>query len=131
MLQVFNLSRYCSVLFLETKTDIYHKDTDTFNLVINVIAKKTFISIWQDAFVPQSQTTLVNVRVHKQQIAQKEFRMLDMSKHILICGRNKTPDFFITGFLKVKKESDDLGKIMKEHFIKKYKPKLNNLSLLI
>ena len=33
------------------------------------------------------------VRVHKQQIAHKEFRMMGMSKHFSICGRNKTPDF--------------------------------------
>ena len=36
------------------------------------------------------------VRVHKQQIAHKEFRMMGMSKHFSICGRNKTPNFFIT-----------------------------------
>ena len=31
------------------------------------------------------------VRVHKKQIAHKE-RMLGMSQHISMCGRNKTPD---------------------------------------
>ena len=44
----------------EIKTDIYHKNTDTFNynwtsdLAIHVIAKKTFLSIWQDVFVTWS-----------------------------------------------------------------------------
>ena len=60
-------------------------------------------------------------------IAHKEFRMLGISQHISICGRNKTPDFFIASFYKVEKDSEDLRKIIEEHFIKKYKP--NNLSL--
>ena len=67
-------------------------------------------------------TVRSRVRVHKEQIAHKEFRMLGMSQHISLCCRN-------TPFYKVKKESEDLRKIMEEHFIKKYKPKLNNLPL--
>ena len=35
----------------------------------------------------------VKSRVHKQQIAHKEFRMLGMSQHISICGRNKQSGF--------------------------------------
>ena len=40
-------------------------------------------------------TVRSRVRVHKQQIAHKEFRMLGMSEHISVCGKNKTPDFYI------------------------------------
>ena len=55
--------------------------------------------------------------------------MLGMSEHISVCGKNETTDFYITPFYKVKRDSEELRKIVEEHFIKKFKPKLNNLSL--
>ena len=63
------------------------------------------------------------VRVHKQQIAHKEFRMLGMSEHISVCGKNKTPDFYITPFYKVKRDSET-EKDYEGSFHKKFKPKL-------
>ena len=62
-------------------------------------------------------------------IAHEELGMLGMSEHISVCGKNKTPDLFITPFYKVKRDSEELRMIMEEHFITKFKPKLNNLSL--
>ena len=52
-----------------------------------------------------------------------------MSEHISVCGKNKTADFYVTPNYKVKGDSEELRKIMEEHFIKKFKPKLNNPSL--
>ena len=63
-------------------------------------------------------TVRSRVRVHKQHIAHKEFRMLGISEHISVCGKNKTPDFYITPFYKIKRDSEELRRIMEEHFIK-------------
>ena len=61
-------------------------------------------------------TVRSRVRVHKEQIAHKEFRMMGMSKHFSIYGRNKTPNFFIIPSSLSTPSSKDLRKIMEEKF---------------
>ena len=62
-----------------------------------------FLNGCNSNYLAKQETLRSRVRVHKKQISNKEFRMLDMSQHISICGRNKTPDLFITPFYKEKR----------------------------
>ena len=67
------------------------------------------------------------VRVHKQHIKTPIYRKLGVSKHIAECS-NIDVQFSITPFYKL---CDDktIGTVKEELFIKKFKPKLNRLTL--
>ena len=68
--------------------------------------------------------------VHRSQIKHKEYRQLGLSKHLEECNKNCPIDdmFTIIPFYKLKDNRSDT--ITKENFfIRRFKPKLNNLSL--
>ena len=68
-------------------------------------------------------------RVHKQQILHEDKRMLGMSEHISKCSQNYSPNFKIIPFFKIKSDNEDFRKNMESYFIKRFKPKLNKLTL--
>ena len=52
-----------------------------------------------------------------------------MSEHISKCSQNYSPNFKIIPFFKIKSDNEDFRKNMESYFIKRFKPKLNKLTL--
>ena len=69
------------------------------------------------------------VRVHKQQILHEDKRMLGMSEHISKCSQNYSPNFKMIPFFKIKSENEDFRKNIESHFLRRFKPELNKLTL--
>ena len=68
------------------------------------------------------------VRVHRQQIRQKEYRQLKLSEHLEQCAGSIEPCFLITPFYKMNVEDKMKRCLKEEFFINKFKPELNAIT---
>ena len=67
------------------------------------------------------------VRVHRQQIRQKEYRQIKLSEHLDKCAGHLEPCFKITPFYKMNDDDKSKRCLKEEFFIKKFKPSLNSI----
>ena len=63
--------------------------------------------------------------VHRNQIAQAQYRKLNVSNHIYNCAKDVSPMFTICPFYKLHNQDDIFRKEKEEYFIQKFKPSLN------
>ena len=72
---------------------------------------------------PDIITTLKDrVSTYKQHIKQPQYQQIKVEEHLRTCGEHK---FNIFPFFKIKEENKILRESYEDHFIKKFKPKLN------
>ena len=78
-------------------------------------------------YVGQTGDTLrARVRVHRQQIKDEKYRILNVSKHIFNCASNYDPQFYVTPILKLPSNCSKAYREEKENTcIRLIKPKLN------
>ena len=98
-------------------------DCDSRNLIYCIVCRGC-----GEKYIGQTGDVIRN-RVHKQQILHEDKRMLGMSEHISKCSQNYSPNFKIIPFFKIKSDNEDFRKNMESYFIKRFKPKLNKLTL--
>ena len=80
----------------------------------------------QEQYIGETGDILRNrVRVHRQQIRQKEYRQIKLSEHLDTCARSIDPCFLITPFYKMNIDDKVKRCLKEEFFIQKFKPSLN------
>ena len=80
----------------------------------------------QEQYIGETGDVLRNrVRVHRQQIRQKEYRQIKLSEHLDTCARSTDPCFLITPFYKMNIDDKVKRCLKEEFFIQKFKPSLN------
>ena len=77
----------------------------------------------KEEYIGQTGTTLKDrVSTYKQHIKQPQYQQIKVEEHLRTCGEHK---FNIFPFFKIKEENKLLRESYEDHFIKKFKPKLN------